>query len=289
MKKVFALMVTIILGLSVFAGCTGNKEEEKANNNSNVAVENEAEADATENETDGDGSLARVQDLGVITIGVDDSYPPMEYRDDDNNLVGFDIDFAAALGEKLGVEMEFMPTEWNGILLALQSKKFDIILASLSITDERKESIGFSDPYVLGGQILVTLEDSEINVAEDLEGKVLGCQMGSTGQVSAEENLSFTKELKKYDKIPEAIMDLKNGRADAVIMDAQVGAYYLTLDDTKYKVLEKMVSEEPIGIGFRQEDVELTEAFNTAIEELKADGTMSELSVKWFGYDAYNK
>ncbi|WP_461207660.1 ABC transporter substrate-binding protein [Clostridium sp. DL1XJH146] len=287
MKKILALMLTVILGLSVLAGCAGNTEEETSNN-SNTAVENETDGEATDEEAEGDGSLVRVQELGVITIGVDDSYPPMEYRDDSDNLVGFDVDLAAALGEKLGVEMEFIPTEWNGILLALQSKKFDIILSSLSVTDERKESIGFTDAYILGGQILVTLEDSDISVEEDLDGKVLGCQMGTTGQIAAEENLSFTEELKKYDKIPEAIMDLKNGRVDAVIMDAQVGGYYLALDEeTKFKVLDEMVSEEPIGIGLRQEDVELTEAFNTAIKELTEDGTMSELSIKWFGYDAY--
>jgi polar amino acid transport system substrate-binding protein len=279
MKKIVALLLTLTLGISVFVGCSSNKSENNGNTNNGTS---------SSEETAGD-SLTRIQDAGKIIIGVDDSYPPMEYRDDDNNLIGFDVDLAAALGEKLGVEMEFQTTAWDGILLALQASKFDMILSSLSITDERKESIGFTDTYVLGGQILVTLKDSGIEKAEDLTDKVLGCQMGTTGQVAAEENLPYTKELKKYDKIPEAIIELKNGRVDAVIMDAQVGGYYLAQDEQgdMFKVLDEMVSEEPIGIGLRQEDVELTEALNKALVELKEDGTLSELSIKWFGYDAY--
>ncbi|SHH64306.1 amino acid ABC transporter substrate-binding protein [Clostridium grantii] len=279
MKKIVALLLTLTLGIGVFVGCSSNKTENNVNKNNEASTSEETTVD----------SLTRIQDAGKIIIGVDDSYPPMEYRDDDNKLVGFDVDLAAALGEKLGVEMEFQTTAWDGILLALQSSKFDMILSSLSITDERKESIGFTDAYILGGQILVTLKDSGIEKEEDLKDKVLGCQMGTTGQEAAEKNLSFIKELKKYDKIPEAIIELKNGRVDAVIMDAQVGGYYLAQDEQgdMFKVLDEMVSEEPIGMGLRQEDVELTEALNKALVELKEDGTLSELSIKWFGYDAY--
>lgn len=278
MKKIITILLTLAMGTSILVGC-GSKNENQANESDKASGSAQEE----------DISLSRVKDLGKITVGLDDSYPPMEYRDDDNKLVGFDIDLAEAIGEKLGVEVEYVTTEFSGILLALQSSKFDMILSAMSITDERKESIGFTEPYVQGGPILVTKKDSGIEKAEDLEGKVLGCQMGSTGQNAAEENLSFTKELKKYSKITEAIMDLKNGRVDAVIMDAQVGGYYLTkdTDNDMFKVLDEMVNEEPMGIGLRQEDKELTESINKAISELKEDGTLSELSQKWFGYDAY--
>ncbi|GAA0178630.1 ABC transporter substrate-binding protein [Clostridium sediminicola] len=278
MKKLITILLTLAMGTSILVGCGSN-------NKNNANESDKASGSAQE----GDISLSRVQDLGKITVGLDDSYPPMEYRDDDNKLVGFDIDLAEAIGDKMGVEVEYVTTEFSGILLALQSSKFDMILSALSITDERKESIGFTDAYVQGGPILVTLKDSGIEKAEDLDGKVLGCQMGSTGQNAAEESLSFTKELKKYSKITEAIMDLKNERVDAVIMDAQVGGYYLAKDTDSdvFKVLDEMVNEEPMGIGLRQEDKELTESINKAIAELKEDGTLSNLSQKWFGYDAY--
>lgn len=262
MKKLLSVLAIGIMTLTLLVGC-GNKEEL---------------------------TLEQVKKNGKIVIGLDDAYPPMEFRNEKNELVGFDIDLANEIGKKLGVKAEFIPTEWNGILLALQSKKFDMIISGLSITDERKKSIGFSEPYVMGGQVIAVKSGNDtIKTLADLKGKIVGCQMGSTGQEAAEKNLKEIKELKKYGKITEAFSELAIGRVDAVIMDAQVGGYYISKKPGEFVVLDEMVSEEPMGIGFRQEDKALNTEIQKIIEELKADGTLSKLSVQWFGYDAYKK
>ncbi|MGY0375047.1 amino acid ABC transporter substrate-binding protein [Clostridium sp. JNZ J1-5] len=277
MKKIGVILLVFIMGLTLLVGC--GKESAASNSKGTAGTE-----------TKSDNSLETVKQAGKLVVGLDDAYPPMEFRDEKNNLVGFDIDLANEIGKKLGVKVEFMTTEWNGILLALQSKKFDMIISGLSITEERKKSIAFSEPYVMGGQVIaVKAGNDSIKTLADLKGKKVGCQMGSTGQKAAETNLKDIKELRKYGKITEAFSELSIGRVDAVIMDAQVGGYYIAKKPGEFVVLKEMVSEEPMGVGFKKEDKQLQNAIQKAIDELKADGTLSKLSVKWFGFDAYKK
>lgn len=282
MKKISAILLTITMGLSLFVGC-GEKNSNNKETSTTTNIESTSNTDVK-----ADGSLARVKEAGKFVIGLNDTYPPMEFRDEKNNIVGFDVDLGNEIAKKLGVELDIVTTEFNGILLALQSKKFDAIMSGLSITEERAKSIGFSEPYVMGGQVIaVKGGNASIKTLEDLKDKTLGCQLGTTGQTAAEENLKEIKELKKYANITEAFSDLSIGRIDAVIMDAQVGGYYISKKPGEFIVLDEMVSEEPMGIGYRKEDVELKDAVQKALDELKNDGTLSELSVKWFGYDAY--
>lgn len=263
MKKVAIFVLALVMGVSVLTGCGKTSEG---------------------------NSLERVKKAEKLVVGLDDSYPPMEFRDEKNNLVGFDIDLSIELGKKLGVKVEHMPTEWNGILLALQSKKFDMILSGLSITEERAKQILFTEPYVMGGQVIaVKAGNDSIKTLADLKGQIVACQLGSTGQKAAETNLKDIKELRKYSKITDAFSELEIGRVGAVIMDAQVGGYYISKKPGKFIVLDEMVSEEPMGIGLRKEDKDLKDAIDKALKELKEDGTLSKLSVKWFGYDAYKK
>ncbi len=270
MKKISALIITAVMSVSLFAGCGTNNS---SNNNNSQKVD----------------SLQRVKNAGKLTIGLDDSYPPMEFRDDKNNLVGFDIDLGNELAKKLGVKSEVTTTDFNGILLALKSGKFDIILSALSITDQRKQEIDFVGPYIEGGQIMVTKKDNDkINTKEDLKGKVVGAQLGSTGEQAAMK-VEGIKEVKRYDKITEAFHDLSIGRIDSLIVDGQVGGYYIKKDGGNYKILNEKLTKEPEGIGIKKEDKELKEALQKALDELKADGTLSKLSMKWFGYDIYKQ
>lgn len=263
-KKIISLTVLVIMVLTIMVGCA-------------------KKPDATLN------SLERVKKAGKLTIAIDDSFPPMEYRDDKNTLMGFDIDFALAIGEKLGVKVEHVPTDWNGIIEALKAKKFDIILSTLSITDERKEKIDFSEPYLMEGQIIVVKKgNTVIKGKEDLTGKIVACQLGTTGE-EAGKKLTGLKELKPYDKITEAFHDLKIGRVDTVIVDELVGRYYISKSPDDYVVLDQKLTDEPVGIGFNKDDKELREAIQKAINDLKADGTMTKISTKWFGVDYYKK
>jgi polar amino acid transport system substrate-binding protein len=267
MKKILALITAVVLTIGVFTGCsTGNKKEE-ANKNLN--------------------SLERVKKNGVLIMGLNDTYPPMEFRDESHNLVGFDIDLGKEIGKKLGVKVEVKTNDWKGIILSLKAKKFDMILSTMSITDERKKEIDFSTPYIVGGQrIVVKKGNNAVKDVKDLKGKVIGCQLGSTGEISASK-IEGIKELKKYDGVTDAFNDLSVGRIDAVIADGQVGGYYLKKRGGDLVLLDAKLTNEPVGIGFRKEDKELKEAVDKALDELKNDGTLSKLSLKWFGEDIY--
>ncbi|AYD40325.1 amino acid ABC transporter substrate-binding protein [Clostridium fermenticellae] len=265
--KISALLITCLMTISLFAGCTSSNN--------------------TSNSKSTDNSLQKVKDAGKFTIGLDDSYPPMEFRDDKSNLVGFDIDLGNALAKKIGVKLEVTTTDFNGIVLALKSGKFDAIISSLSMTQERKKEIDFVGPYVDGGQIIVTRKnDDSIKTKSDLKGKILSAQLGSTGDQAAKK-VEGAKTVKEYDKVTEAFHDLAIGRTDALIVDGQVGGYYVKKDSDKYKILNERLTKEPIGIGIKKEDKELKKSLQKALDELKSDGTLSKLSIKWFGYDIY--
>jgi polar amino acid transport system substrate-binding protein len=287
MKKVISILLSLSFITVLMAGCgsssgTASSAGSTSSNNTDVL--------ASVSKKDSLAALLpdRVKSAGKITIGLDDSYPPMEYRDEQNKLVGFDIDLGNAIGKKLGVSIDWLPTAWDGILPSLQSKKFDMILSSLSITDERKKSIGFSEPYIQGGPIIITKKgNTSIKSDTDLNGKVVGVQLGSTGEDAAKA-VTGIKELKKYDKITEALQDLAAGRTEAVVADDQVGRYYVGLAADQYVVAAKM-HDEPFGIGFRKEDQTLNDAVQKAINDLKAEGTLSKISMKWFKTDYYKK
>ncbi|MBU3175273.1 ABC transporter substrate-binding protein [Clostridium estertheticum] len=234
-------------------------------------------------------SLEAVKASGKLTVGLDDSYPPMEFRDSKNKLVGFDVDLGDAVGKKLGVKTEYITNDFNGMVLALGSSKFNVIISAMSITDARKKSINFSDSYVMGGQVAIVKQgNTKITKIADLKGKIVSCQLGSTGDTAATA-MKGLKEVKRYDKITDAYQDLSIGRVDAVVMDAQVGQYYVAKKPGQFKVLTEQISKEPIGIGFKKQDKELQAAVQKALNELKADGTLSKISQKWFGFDAYKK
>lgn len=283
MKKLGVILLTITMAISLFTGCSGK-------NTSDNSIETGSNTESSVGANNSDGSLARVKDAGKFVIGLNDAYPPMEFRDENNNIVGFDIDLGNEIAKKLGVKLEIVTTDFNGILLALQSKKFDAIISGMSITDERKKAIAFSEPYVMGGQVIaVKSGNNSIKTLNDLKGKTIGCQLGTTGQNAAEKNLKDIKELKKYQDITQAFSELSVGRIDAVIMDAQVGGYYISKKPGEFVVLDEAVNEEPMGIGYRKEDKELRDEVQKILDELKKDGTLSKLSVKWFGYDAYKE
>ncbi len=232
-----------------------------------------------------DGSLDKVKAAGVLKIGVDDAFPPMEYRDEKGQIVGFDVDLANEIGRRLGVAIEWVPTAWDGVILALQSGKFDMILSSMTITEERAKRVDFSPPYIWGAQIIVVREkDKSVSSGADLAGKVVGSQLASTGEIAARK-LSGIKDLKLYGKFTEAFEDLAIGRVQAVVVDEFVGRYYITKRPGVYRVLPERLSEEEVGIAFRKEDRALREAVCAALEAIRADGTYAAISKKWFGVD----
>ena len=266
MKKVVTLVTILGLSAFMFVGCGTS---------------------STSSSTD--GSLTKVKDAGTISVGIDDTYPPMEFRDSSNKTKGFDIDMVNAIGKKLGVKVKYVSTSWDSVFLALKAKKFDVIQSSASITDERKKTMLFTKPYIYGGNaIFVRADYKAINSDKDLNGKTVGIQMGTTAQAVLAK-MTGIKEVKKYNSMTEAFLDLKAGRIDSVVSDPQVGDYYIADKKSEFKRVKSLLNEEPIGVGFRKTDVALRDAYQKAMDDLKKDGTLSKLSMKWFGHDIYIK
>ncbi|MCY6369726.1 amino acid ABC transporter substrate-binding protein [Clostridium ganghwense] len=221
-----------------------------------------------------------------IVVGLDDSFPPMGFRSDEDKIIGFDIDMANEMAKRMGVEIEYMPTEWSGVIPALKTKKFTVIISAMSVTEERKKEIAFSNPYILEKQVIVVKKDNlTINSADDLKDKIVGVQLGSTSAEAISPIRNTMKEVKEYDKNTDALQDLAIGRLDAVAVDELVARYYIKEHNDKYRVVEKEISKEPIAIGFRKEDTALQNKFNETLKAMQKDGTMTKISEKWFGED----
>ena len=163
-----------------------------------------------------------------------------------------------------------------------------MIISALSVTDERKKEIAFAGPYLESGQAVIVKTGSSIKTIADLKGKIIGAQLGSTGETAADK-VPGVGQVKTYDKVPEELQDLLIGRIDAVVVDKPVGGYYIASDKNDYRILDQMLTDEPMGIGLRLTDTELTSQVQQIYEGLVSDGTMSKLSEKWFGYNAYAK
>ena len=221
-----------------------------------------------------------------IVIGLDDNFPPMGFRDDKNALVGFDIDLARAAAQRLGIEVEFKPIDWNAKEAELSGKRVDVLWNGLTITEERKQNIAFTAPYMQNHQIVVVRGDAAVKTKADLAGKTVGVQDGSSAvdaiQKDAATASSF-KALKKYGDNVTALMDLAAGRVDAVVLDEVVGRYYTAKKPGEYAVLDDNFGTEDYGVGMRLADTELHARIDKALADMKADGSAAKISEQWFG------
>ncbi|MGC8778999.1 MAG: basic amino acid ABC transporter substrate-binding protein, partial [Candidatus Caldatribacteriaceae bacterium] len=197
-------------------------------------------------------------------------------------IVGFDIDLGRAIARELGVEAEFVDTAWDGIFPALDAKKFDIIMSSTSITEERLKSKAMSDPYYVTSQaIAVKKGNKSIQGPEDLVGKVVAVQIGTTGDLAVSEIEGV--EVKRFDTIDKAYMEVMNGRADAVVNDLSEVSYRMKILPDMHIVATFREGEEKYGVTMRKEDTDLLEAINQALKKLKESGEYDEIYKKWFG------
>ncbi|NLK27596.1 MAG: amino acid ABC transporter substrate-binding protein [Clostridiales bacterium] len=279
--RIFGLLLSFILVFSL-AAC-GTKESNNASNDSNKAA-------ASTEKTTGDNSLQYILDRGKFIIGLDDTFPPMGFRDDDNNIVGFDIDLAKAVSDKLGVELVLQPIEWDAKEQELATKNIDAIWNGFSITEERLINLTMSKPYMENSISLVVTKDSDIATMADMAGKTLAVQSGSSAEeaLDHEANKAFKDSLGKINSIASyvtALMDLETGNSDAVLMDSVVANYMITEAGKDFVVLDEHLVAEEYAIGFRKGEEALCEAVNNALKELKADGTVEKIATEWFGSD----
>lgn len=227
-------------------------------------------------------TLEAIKARGKIYIGTDATYPPMEFRDENGEIVGFDIDLGRAIAEELGVEAVFIDTAWDGIFPALDAGKFDIIISSTSITEERLKSKEMSDPYYVTSQAIAVRKDNDtIKGPEDLKGKIVAVQIGTTGDLAVSEMEGVT--VKRFDTIDKAYMEVLNGRADAVVNDLSEVAYRMKMLPDMKIVATFREGEEKYGVTMRKGDLELLAAINEALRRIKESGKYDEIYKKWFG------
>ncbi len=276
-KKIIALGLTAVMAVAVFAGCGNNSSTENTNsNNENVS---------TEGENSGEGTL----DYDKIIVGLDDTFAPMGFRDENGELTGVDVELANAVSEELGIPFEFQPIDWSMKETELNNGTVDLLWNGYTITDERKEVVSFTDPYLENRQIVVTMADSDINSIADLAGKTVAAQDMSSA-VDAIEGKPEVKdtfaELVTFETNDQCLRDLEAGRSDAVVADEVLVKYYISQKGAeKYKILDEDFGEEEYGIGARKDDTALVEAINGAMDALKEDGTTKAIGEKWFGDD----
>lgn len=222
-----------------------------------------------------------------LVIGVDDQFAPMGFRDDKNELAGFDIDYARAAGEKMGYEVVFQPIDWNAKESELNSGRIDLIWNGYTIDDKRKRQVLFTKPYLKNAQVVVTLEKANISKLDDLTGKNVGLQSSSSAEKALDGNpiKSKIKNVSKYKDNVIALSDLKIGRTDAVVIDEVVARYYMSKEKDTFKTLDESLAPEEYGVGVKKGNEKLLNELQKALDEINKDGTAAKISKKWFGED----
>lgn len=238
-------------------------------------------------------AMASAEDLKEVRIATEGTYPPFSYLDK-GQLTGFDVDIANAMCERMKVKCTIVSQEWDGMIPGLVAGKYDAIVASMNITEERKKKIDFSNKYYATPARFITVKDGGVtgNSPADLAGKSIGVQVSTTQSNYLEENYKDS-EIKAYKTVDDAAMDLANGRIDAVFSDAALLYVWMKTEDGACcqfvggDVINEKYFGVGKGVGVRQGDAELRDGFSKAIAELRADGTYDKINKKYFPFSIY--
>lgn len=310
MKKKTVSIVIAAAALTLLAGCGSNTASgagESASAETEAAAETETEeATKTDEETDpafteggeaestgtvdlsnADGLLKQVLDKGTLVAGMEGNWAPWSYHDlDTNEVIGYDADTARAIGEKLGVEVQIVEAPWESLFAGLDDGRYDIVINGVEVTDERSEKYDFSEPYAYIHTALVVRKDNgEIKSFDDLKGKKTVNSIGSTYMELAE---SYGASAAGVSTLNDTIQNVIDGRADATLnADVSIYDYLNQQPDANIKIVATTEDASHVAIPIRKGDetASFEKAVNAAIEELKADGTLAELSEKYFGSD----
>ena len=279
MKKISRRSFLAAAGLSVAAlaltACGGSSSSVA----SSVASSASSEAASTSAAA---GELTTVM-AGKLTMATNATFPPYEMTTDSGDIEGIDVDTAKAIAEKLGLELQVDDMEFDAALLSVQQGKADIAMAGVTVTDERKAVMDFSDSYATGIQAIIVPNDSDIASPDDLAGKKIGTQRGTTGYIYCTDDFGEDSVV-AYDNGLTAVQALNNGQVDAVVIDNAPAKEYVAANPG-LKVLETSYAEEDYAIGMNKDNTALVEAVNAALEELKADGTLQSIVDKYITAD----
>ena len=274
-KKVVSVMLCAAMTAAVLAGCGSSSAETVSEDTSAAAEETEdaaAEETAETAEADTEESAG-----GTLVMGTNAEFPPYEYYEG-QEVVGIDAEMAAAVAEKLGMELKIEDMAFDSLIPALSSGKVDIVAAGMTVTEDRLASVNFSDTYATGIQAIIVTEDSDIASADDLVGKTIGVQQGTTGDLYATDVEGATIE--RYAKGMEAVQSLSQGKIDAVIIDNEPANVFVS-EVEGLKILDAAFATEDYAVAVAKDNEELLEQVNTALAELKEDGTLQAIVDKY--------
>lgn len=287
MKKAVAMMMTAAMGISVLAGCGSSSSEAASSTVSSAvseqasAVSSAAEESAPETsaasvaETTGEYKLATE---GVLTMGTNATFPPYEFYDGDT-VVGIDAEICQAIAEKLGLTLEIVDMDFNSLVTAVQSGKIDISAAGMTVTEDRLVNVDFTDSYSTGVQVVIVPEDSDIASVDDLAGKLIGVQDATTGHIYCSDDFG-EENVVAYNSGAVAVQALKDGKVDCVVIDQEPAKNFVQVNEG-LKILETEYVTEDYAIAVAKDNTALKDAINTAMAELKTDGTIQSILDKY--------
>ena len=295
MKKLLAAIVACTLTAAMLAGCgsqgsdSSSADKDKDVNaqitqaddgeESNAGAQDGADDAGSGTQTDGEGA-AQVKTVkeGVLTMATNATFPPYEYYEG-NEIIGIDVDIADAIAKKLGLELKIEDMEFNSIIIAVTQGKADIGLAGMTVMEERLDAVNFSDSYATGIQAIIVAKDSDIQGVDDLKGKKIGVQLMTTGDIYATDD--FGKEnVEAYNKGADAVMALKQGKVDAVIIDNQPALAFVR-ETEGLKVLDTQYKVKDYAAALSKDNEGLLTAVNGALAELEQDGTLQSIIEKY--------
>jgi polar amino acid transport system substrate-binding protein len=276
MKKVFALILAAALCVATLAACGGTSESAAGS----AAADANAATSAAASAADADASAAgyKLAKDGVLTMATNAYFPPYEYYEGEK-IVGIDAEIAAAVADKLGLELKIEDMEFDSIITAVQTGKADMGLAGMTVTEERLKNIDFTEPYAQGIQVIIVKEDSPIATKDDLKDKKIGVQLSTTGDLYAKDDYG-EQNVVEYNKGNDAVMALVQGQVDAVIIDNEPAKSYVSANEG-LKILDTEYAVEDYAACIAKENPELTKAINQALTELKDDGTIQSILDKY--------
>lgn len=280
-KKIMAALVAAGMVISL-AACGGSSAQSQTAESTAEAVESTAEA--VESKAEAAESAAETADLvtvteGKLTMSTNAAFPPYEMTTDNGELEGIDIEVADAIAKKLGLELQVDDMDFDAALLAAQQGKSDIVMAGVSVTEERQKVMEFSNSYATGVQVIIVKEDSEIKSVDDLEGHMIGTQRGTTGNIYCTDDYG-EDSITTYDNGLTAVQALNNGQVDCVVIDQEPAKAFVAAN-TGLKILDTEYVSEDYAIGMAKGNTALLDAVNGALEELQADGTVQAIIDKY--------
>ena len=283
MKKLAAVFLAGIMCVSL-AACGSSAADDAASTDTQTAAEETAEETAddaaaadTEGETAEAGEVTTVTE-GVLTMGTNAAFPPYEYYEGDT-VVGIDAEIAQAIAEKLGLSLEIVDMDFNSIITAVQSGKVDVGIAGMTVEPDRLENVDFTDSYATGVQVVIVTEDSDIASVDDLEGKLIGTQEGTTGWSYCSEDYGDDMVI-PYTNGATAVQALLDGKVDCVVIDQQPALSFVEANEG-LKILETEYAVEDYAIAVSKDNTALRDAINTALNELIEDGTVQGILDKY--------